>query len=409
MSKAARIPSLTIHTTQGGAGMLVRASQFVVRYSDDALARPQRAISLTMPPRPEGWKSDHIPPVLAMNLPEGFLLHRVFERFRKVMDTSDDMNLLAVTSTPSAGRVWTSAPGKPVTGPGVPIALRDILAYRGTEALFDDLLDRYGTPALSGVQPKVLVPEDRSEGEHIADKSAARSPDLIVKSAGAEYPGLAENEHVCMSLARHVGVRTPDCWLSENRDVFVIRRFDIGPHGYLGFEDMAALTGRHPSRKYEASYADVARAVSDFCAPRHRAASLDELFRLIVLNCVIRNGDAHLKNFGIVYGDPATAVVDARLAPAYDLVCTTVYLKHDTLALALRGERAWPHRRTLERFGAEACEVTNPGRVIDEVIDNALDFAYQDPESVMWQRIREQVRLGGNAIRGETARRRSAH
>src|SRR5437879_13851747 len=102
-----------------------------------------------MPPRPEGWRWNELPPALAMNLPEGFLLGRVIDRYRKTMDI-EDMNLLAVTSTPTAGRVWASPPGE---GAGAPqqqaVALRDILAYRGTEDLFDELLERYATTSIS--------------------------------------------------------------------------------------------------------------------------------------------------------------------------------------------------------------------------------------------------------------------
>src|SRR5207249_11591170 len=111
VTESVRVKRLDLHTTQGESGALLRESQFVVRYAEEALDRPALAISLTMPPRPEGWRSNELPPVLAMNLPEGFLLNRVIDRYRKVMDI-EDMNLLAVTSTPVAGRVWASATGR---------------------------------------------------------------------------------------------------------------------------------------------------------------------------------------------------------------------------------------------------------------------------------------------------------
>jgi len=46
-----------------------------------------------------------------------------------------------------------------------------------------------------------------------------------------------------------------------------------------------------------------------------------KLFTLIALNCALHNGDAHLKNFGVVYDGVQGA---ARLAPVYDLVTTSV-------------------------------------------------------------------------------------
>jgi serine/threonine-protein kinase HipA len=400
MSRPRRVKQLVLHTTQGDAGRLLRESQFVVRYSDAALSHPERALSLAMPPRPDGYRTNQVPPVLAMNLPEGFLRDRVLERYRKVMDVDDDMNMLAVTSTPAAGRVYASTTEEDHRGAGEPISLRDILAHHGTELLFDELLEKYATASISGVQPKVLVPErPDSELPGGAGKSAVKSPDLIVKSAGAEYPGLAENEFHCMSIARHVGLETPEFHLSDDRELFVIRRFDLAGGRYLGFEDLAALTGRHPSRKYDGSYGVVARAVGDFAAPVNGSRSLEALFRLIVLNCLIRNGDAHLKNFGILYGDPASATHDARLAPVYDLVCTTLYLPKDTLALSLGGSKAWPERSALEQFGRESCHVLRPGAIIDEVAERAMDYRPRDARSKTWKALRAEIEKGVHALK----------
>lgn len=398
MTAPPRIKKLELHTTQGESGTLLRESQFVVRYTDEALARPELAISLTMPTRPDGWRSNELPPILAMNLPEGFLLSRVLDRYRKVMDV-DDMNLLAITSTPAAGRVWASAPGDVRHDAPAPIALREILAHRGAEELFNELLERYASSSISGVQPKVVVPDQPARGDGgLAERGLAKLPDLIVKSAGVDFPGLAENEYICMSIARHAGLEAPDFYLSEDQKLFVVRRFDTGPAGFLGFEDLAVLTGKHPSKKYDGSYGDVARAIGDFAAPANRNASLDAFFRLMVLNCVIRNGDAHLKNFGILYGDPSTAARDARLSPVYDLVCSTVYVPRDVLALGLRGSKAWPDGRTLERFGREVCDVRNPAAAMNEVVERALAYRPGDPDSPMWKRIRAEMEIAAQTL-----------
>lgn len=405
MTSPMRVKNLSLHTTQGEVGSLFRQSQFVVRYNDPALKAPEMAISLTMPPRPQGWSSDRIPPVLAMNLPEGFLRDRVIDRYRKVMDI-EDMNLLAVTSTRSSGRVWAAMPDRQDVETGKPIALRDILAHRGTEELFDELLDKYSTVSISGVQPKVVVPEYAESAGTAFEKTSVKSPDLIVKAAGTEYPGLAENEFICMSVARHIGLELPRFWLSDDRKLFVIRRFDMGVNGYLGFEDMAALTGRHPEDKYRGSYADVAKAVEVNVASSNRVPSLEALFRLVVLNCAIRNGDAHLKNFGVLYGDPKSADTDARLAPVYDLVNTTMYLPRDVLALSLGGSKAWPTGKTLERFGRDACGVRKPGEVIEDVSTRVMEYRAADTTSKVWKQVRKQIEIGVTSIQAGTAKHR---
>jgi serine/threonine-protein kinase HipA len=75
---------------------------------------------------------------------------------------------------------------------------------------------------------------------------------------------------------------------------------------------------------------------------------LEKLFMPIVLNCALRNGDAHLKNFGIVDDDVQG---EARLAPVYDLVTTPVYLPTDSLALTLHGSIRGPTAKELRKRG----------------------------------------------------------
>src|SRR5262249_40525284 len=125
--------------------------------------------------------------------------------------------------------------------------LQDILHWDGTEDIFQDLVERYVLGSgISGVQPKVVVPE----------RATANTSELIVKSGRDEYPHLAINEYVCMSIARTAGLSVPDFWLSDNHQLFVMRRFDLGAKGErLGFEDFAALMGKNAERKYEGSYA----------------------------------------------------------------------------------------------------------------------------------------------------------
>ncbi|MDD2317390.1 MAG: HipA domain-containing protein, partial [Desulfobacterales bacterium] len=70
-------------------------------------------------------------------------------------------------------------------------------------------------------------------------------------------------------------------------------------------------------------------------------------FSTLALSVMLRNGDAHLKNFGVLYTDPMGVV---ELAPVYDLVTTTAYIRHDVPALTLAGTKKWWPRKLLERF-----------------------------------------------------------
>ena len=117
--------------------------------------------------------------------------------------------------------------------------LRSLLSYRGAEGLFESLFQKYlRRGALSGVQPKVLVPERALA----IDKATMNTHELIVKSGLDAYPGLAINEYVCMTAVAAAGIPVPEFFLSDDRRLFVMRRFDRLPNGTpLGFEDMAVL------------------------------------------------------------------------------------------------------------------------------------------------------------------------
>jgi len=62
---------------------------------------------------------------------------------------------------------------------------------------------------------------------------------------------------------------------------------------------------------------------------------------------MLRNGDAHLKNFGVLYEYPGQPVC---LAPVYDMVTTVAYIAQDVPALSLAGTKKWWNKKLLEKF-----------------------------------------------------------
>ena len=104
---------------------------------------------------------------------------------------------------------------------------------------------------------------------------------------------------------------------------------------------------------------------------------MEKLFILIALNCALRNGDAHLKNFGIVYDDVQG---EARLAPVYDLVTTSFYIAKDSLALTLNGSTKWPTAKELRKLGETRAGGT-PAKIrqILERIDEAIHETARSP------------------------------
>jgi serine/threonine-protein kinase HipA len=362
-----KMTSLKVSTPEGYSGRLFSdAEGFTFRYHEDAL--PEMAISLSMPVRHDEFRRRELHPIFQMNLPEGYVLEQLRNRLAKTVNV-DPMLLLTLSgSTSPIGRVHVHSetvdallaeqqfPGE---------NLQEILTWDGTEDIFADILDRYILRAgISGVQPKVLVPERPEIG---LPRVTSKTSDLIIKSGRDEFPGLAINEFLCMSIAKEAGIPVPPFYLSDNAKLFVMRRFDrddqLNP---IGFEDMAVLMGLSANQKYSKSYAAIAKAIRVFCAPEHLRSSLDQLFDIVALSCIVGNGDAHLKNFGLLYSEPTQR--DARLAPAYDIVNTTAYIPEDVLALDLAGNKSmFASRQGLLEF-AHTCEIEHPKKRIQQLL-----------------------------------------
>ncbi len=367
----AKLKSLIIATPQGDAGSLTKESRYVFNY---ATSERSREVSLVMPYRAESYADTALPSVFAMNRPEGYLLDKLRERFGKFMRL-DDMRLLAITGANQIGRLRYFVPEKPRESLRAEVGLSTLLNSGASDELFDHLVGLYLSSGISGFQPKVMMP-DADALTPIVEKSTAVTPDLIVKAAGEDYAHLAQNEFLCMAAAREAGISVPEFWLSDDGSLFVMRRFDLegDARQQLGFEDMAVLLGRSAEQKYLGSYERIAEMIGYLCA-ENRAESLVRFFDYVTLSVMVRNGDAHLKNFGLIYDRPGGRA--PSLAPLFDVVTTTVYSHFDpqsgrtltdrTLALKLNKQRTYPDTKALMTFGRTVCGVAHPERVVERI------------------------------------------
>ena len=308
--------------------------------------RPRdQAVSLTMPVRPDQYDAmAGLLPIFEMNLPEGALKDRLRNQFAKAIPEFDDLDLLSIVGSSQIGRLRYSQQDK--LREDVPAQnLDEILRYRGTADLFSHLLERFAMySGISGVQPKVLVREEKAP-----EKLSHRGATHIVKAFdSSEYPELAANEFICTCGAAAAGIVTPRVQLSENRKLLVAERFDLRSDGsYLGVEDFCVLDARRAHGRYDGSYENIARRISDFVSANSLAQAREQYALMVAFACAIENGDAHLKNFAVSYETPEREV---RLAPAYDIVSTTPYIPRDTLALTLNNSKAFPGRDELIKF-----------------------------------------------------------
>jgi serine/threonine-protein kinase HipA len=329
----------------------------------------ERAVSVTMPVRLSSWDVRFgLAPIFEMNLPEGVLRERLRLAFAKATGTFDDIDLLAIVGRSQVGRIRYTGQ-KEKLEEDVPFqSVDEILARRRGGDLFRYLIERFASfSGISGVQPKVLVRDENAFTEHKKDarlSQSYRGATHIVKFwEPNEYPQLAANEYFCLKVAEKCGLDVPRFRLAEDAGALVIDRFDLRFGGtYRGFEDFCVLNAKRTDQKYSGSYeTSIIKRFQQFANSPHVYGDLEKLFALIALNCALRNGDAHLKNFGIVYDD---VLGEARLAPVYDLVTTTVYLPRDSMALTLNGSTHWPVAKELQRLGEARCGGT-PSQVRD--------------------------------------------
>ena len=360
------------------AGVIERSSSGddVFSYSYAENRSPDCAVSLTMEVGPDRFDSmGGLLPIFEMNLPEGILKERLRKDFAKAIQHFDDLDLLAIVGESQIGRLRYSQQRK-LSG-GIPTqSVREILTYRGAADLFEDLLRRFSRySGVSGVQPKVLVRDDERLPPRVTQAGATH----IVKAFDPrEFPELAANELLSTQGARAAGIETPKIALSENRNILSVERFDLLPDGrYLGIEDFCVLDARRSHGRYDGSYEKIAQRIGQFVSAEQRVRALDQYAAMVAYSCAIENGDAHLKNFSVIYESPSGEV---RLSPAYDLVCTTVYFASDTLALTLNGTKRFPGRAELVKFirGITAYRPARVAELLDRVaqgVQSAIDAA----------------------------------
>lgn len=386
---------IRIWTDAAESGLLDRLGERGSTFLYQPGTPPVRAVSVTMPVRLSSWDRPYgLPPIFEMNLPEGILRERLRLAFAKATGSFDEFDLLAIVGRSQVGRIRYTGENEPLSE-NVPYQLvEEILKKSRGGDLFRYLLEKFATfSGISGVQPKILV---RDEGASVPlSQSRAtlsesyRGATHIVKFWDQnEFPQLAANEFFCLKAAEKCGLEVPRYRLAEDALALVIDRFDLRPDGtYRGFEDFCVLNARRTEEKYRGSYeTSIMKRLTQFANSPNVGEDLERLFTLIVLNCALRNGDAHLKNFGIVYDDVNG---EARLAPVYDLVTTAVYLPSDSMALTLNGSTGWPAAKALQRLG-ETRLGASPARVraifervaeaVAATAADVLDYAKQHPE-----------------------------
>ena len=298
------------------------------------------------------------PPYFANLLPEGHL--RRYIAARAEVNETRDFPLLRLLGGDLPGAVVLVGEREPAGDP------------TGTEdQLTADAPLRF---SLAGVQLKFSALAEAAGG--LTVPAHGQGGDWIVKLPSVAYPGVPENEFAIMSLARAVGIDTPDVELVPVRAIqglptdalpdeladtnaLAVRRFDRTPTGRVHTEDFAQVFNQYPERKYErVSYANIGAVLAAFSDQD----AVDQFARRLAFSALVGNADMHLKNWSLIYRDGRTP----ELAPAYDLLSTTAYLADDRMALTLGRTKRWDQlavedfRRLAGAMAAPATAMVEP-------------------------------------------------
>ncbi|MCK4842388.1 MAG: type II toxin-antitoxin system HipA family toxin [Methylococcales bacterium] len=353
-------------------GLLTHGTHHAFQYTQKALS-----ISLTMKCRDDAYNHGAIHPIFSQNLPEGFIRRYIYEKLARYGKVND-MYFLALQGANGIGALDFDAG---INLPNVEqITLAEILSWQAKEKLFPQLLERYYLRGiLSGVQPKVMI------NAECQSRVAVQQQGLIVKTYDEEFPLLTVNEFVCMEAARRCQLAPPKTYLSENLESYVIERFDKVDGQRLAFEDFATLMGKQGDEKYNSSYESLLKAVRLYTGS---VIQVEKAYKLIVFNCLIGNGDAHLKNFALQY---TLGEKDIVLAPPYDITHTIIYDSIDNhMALSMKKSKTFPNKNVLIDLGI-AAGINKPADIIDFIADNISDYLQQSEEIKLIDGLRASI------------------
>lgn len=238
----------------------------------------------------------------------------------------------------------------------------DPLGYTAAEQR-QEALERAGKMSIQGVQLKLsAVLQVKAGAFDVVDRNGR----FILKPPSLDFPELPENEDLTMRLAATVGIEAPMHGLVRARDgslTYFIRRFDREGRTRVPLEDFAQLSGASRETKYDSSMEKVAAVVDRFCT--FPAIERVKLFERTLFSFLTGNEDMHLKNFSLI-----TRRGRIDLAPAYDLLNSTIALKNpqEEMALPIRGKRSSLTRNDLfNYFATERLQINE--RVLTEMTE----------------------------------------
>lgn len=240
-----------------------------------------------------------------------------------------------------------------------------------------------GQFSLAGAQPKTaLMFEDGRWGV-----PSGRVPTThILKPPSVDFDGHAENEHLCLLLARRLGLPAAQSRVERfnNEIAIVVERYDrlrLGSRvARVHQEDFCQALAYLPTDKYQneggPGISECVAALSDHSSSPTQ--DIDTFLDAVVFNWIVVGTDAHAKNYSLLIASEGRA----RLAPLYDIASALPYSGLDFQKLKMAMKMGGEYRvrdidaRHIGRMAAEARQ--SPGRTVER----AHELASAAPNAV---------------------------
>lgn len=189
-----------------------------------------------------------------------------------------------------------------------------------------------GKLSISGVQPKLSM---RLNREKIKLESVGQGGEYILKPPGGNFADMSQNENTCMIIASKVGITVPPHALIKLKDgslSYIVKRFDRKNGEKVHQEDFFQILGKED--KYNSSFEQIGKRIKELS--EIPGLDVQDFYTRVLFFFIIGNGDAHLKNFSILYDERG----NIRLSPAYDIVSSKLVIpREDDTALTLNGKK----------------------------------------------------------------------
>lgn len=322
----------------------------------------------------EPWvRNQRLHPTLSNLLPEGSLREFFAQSLKVHLD--NEFHILAY--------LGKDLPGALVAEPMEPeVVPESVLNTHGkAKAVRFEKIIQENKFSLAGVQMKFSMKE--KDGRYNLSKGDTLG-DWIIKTPSTKHKEVPVNEYTAMTLASLVGVNIPQIKLVElskldnlpqinlpdEKLAFAIKRFDRDNDTRIHMEDFAQVLVKYPHEKYNsANYEQIGRILYEYSGDG--LADTQQFARRLLVNILLANGDAHIKNWSLLYSDQITP----RLSPAYDIATTSVYIDDERhYALNLGKTKNW-YEVSSANFEAWAKRSDIPWRVIRPHLNDTMEKA----------------------------------